>query len=61
MSDIEFDPDSLDHLVDNLLSTIHENTDNNDLHSINSLDCKRAIKKFLSKLIFKVKVEIWTP
>jgi hypothetical protein len=59
MSNLEFDNDDLDVLVDNLLTTIHKNTDENDLHSINSLKCKNAIKEFLSKLNFKV--EIWIP
>jgi len=59
MSNLEFDNEDLDILVNNLVSLIHKNTDDNDLHSINSLKCKSAIKEFLSNLTFKV--EVWDP
>jgi len=59
MSNLEFDEEDLDILVNRLVSLIHKNTDDNDLHSINSIKCKDAIKKFLSNLTFKV--EVWSP
>jgi hypothetical protein len=36
-------------LIEGLIKTIHQNTNYNDLHDINSAQCKAAIQKYLEK------------
>lgn len=38
-----------------LINLIHENTESNDLHEINSEQCKQAIKDFLIEFLMKYK------